>query len=335
MDANRIIVLIRKRVSEVTKFSKIAAIALLVMGVILAVLAFFIAQQTPEPKTNKSLVVRPEVKPFTAVVAARDLPAGHLLRAEDVTTDTFAQMPAEGIAQLNLVVGRTAAVEIGKDQVVAHSSLLEGIAGLLAAGERAVSIQVDEASAVGHKLKPGDWVDVFVVLRRDGQELEATQARMLLPRKQIIAYGARIHGATQDDETKNKDGTSLTARTAVIAVQVQEVNRLLLAEQQGQVQLALRSPLDHHEPSPAMLQQIAGLTVPSGLPPGASSEVNALNASLLPFKTSDLGKEIGKATTPAISKTAVKPSSSQGRAKTSNGVSVEVIRGTRKESIRY
>ena len=315
------------------KISKISAIALLVIGALLAVWAVLSTQKVAAPIASGAATNGAEIPQVQAVVAARHLPAGHWVTPEDITMKQFAQMPTEGVAKASLVVGRTTAVEIAQDSAFKASSLLEGLAGLLAEGERAVSIKVDEASAVGHKLKPGDWVDVFVVLRRDGQEVEATQSRMLLPRKRVIAYGAKTHSDVPESDAKNNDAQNVIARTAVLAVQVQEVNRLLLAEQQGQVQLALRSPLDHNEPSADMLSKIPGLNLSPDSNQSVSFETNSLDSSLLALKMSELGGD--RVASPIFNKSTHAAPLKLRRKSSSTGVAVEVLRGSRKEIIHY
>lgn len=314
-----------------TKTSKFAAVALLLMGGVLAVVGVMQGRKTDVAQPAVLATAVPQVD---VVVAARDLPAGQLLRAEDVMLQKQAALPAQAVGSSALVVGRSTAVEVAQGNPVLTTSLLEGLAGMLAEGERAVSIKVDEASAVGHKLKPGDWVDVFAVLRRDSQEVDATQARLLLPRKQVLAYGAQLYGEPAPDPGKTQEPQKAVARTAVIAIQVEEVNRLLLAEQHGQVLLALRSPLDHNAPSADKLKQIAGLNVTPVANSQVSQPVAALDASLTALTMAELSagtsaKPVAKAGGAPRAAGAVRTKAAPG------GVQVEVIRGTRKETVRY
>lgn len=318
------------------KISKIAAVLLLAMGVLLAMVAFFSNSNVPKNNQPLSAESAANTSKVQAVVAARDLPAGHLLTAEDVSLEHLPQMPPGGFASTSLVVGHSTSVEIAKNDVLTPLSLLDGLAGMLAAGERAVSIKVDEASAVGHKVRPGDWVDIFVVLRQDGKEVESTQARMLLPRKKVMAFGAKIQGEAKDEASKNKEPQSAVARTAVVAVQVEEVNRLLLAEQQGQVQLALRSPLDHNAPSADMLKQIPGISVRTVLNQDVSNETAAIDSSLMALKMADLGRDAKEAAASRAAKPPPgKPAVRKAGTTTAKGVPVEVIRGVHRDTVRY
>lgn len=317
------------------KTIKIFASLLLVIGFFLAAMAFFTSQREENAGLSKNFEDLVEEKKVQVAVAARDLPAGHLLTPEDIGLEKLAQMPQGGYATSSLLLGKTISQDIPKNQVLTKSSLLEGVAGMLAPGERAISIKVDEASAVGHKVQPGDWVDIFVVLRKDSQEVGDTQARMVLPRKRVLAYGAKIQGESMDTES-SKEQKNTVARTAVVAVQVDEINRLILAEQHGQMQLALRSPFDHNEPSADILKQIVGINVRHALNQDVSKETFALDASLTSLKLSELGRD--SALKPSAAAKNIKKTD-QGTRKTSSvgnrGQVVEVIKGVNRETVRY
>lgn len=321
------------------KYSKLLAILLLVLGILVAAGAWLLQPQQ-RPVVQSITPTVQESKKYTVVMAAQDLPAGHVITPADVSVANLSHVPAYGLTSSALVIGRSTAVEIVKDAPLLKTQLLDGVAGMLTAGERAVSIKVDEASAVGHKVKPGDWVDVFVVLKQDGQVVEDTQARLLLPKKRVLAYGAQLPESAQaepsEEEGSKKNNANAqpkpqTARTAVLGVQVEEINRLLLAEQYGSIQLALRSPLDVAEPSAERKQQVPGLTLTKALPADADPLQAAIDASLLALKMQDIAKDKLAETKAAVSKPASRPSSTRKAA----GNEVEIIRGTELQKTSY
>jgi pilus assembly protein CpaB len=257
------------------------------------------------------------------VVASKALPAGHLLQAEDVRLQPVAMLPPGAVALEASVLGRTLAQPAAEGDPVIASRLLGGIAAGLQAGERAVAIKVDESSAVGHKLAPGDWVDVLVVLRKDSQEVDATQARQLLARKRVLAYGSQMEGAAGKDGADEAARTGQPPRTAVLAVQAQEVNALLLAERQGQVLLALRNPLDREDaPSRAavpstevvVLEQLARTAPGRALPPSQTPSLLTAHHGLPP---------------------AARRPGGEGSPPRATGLAVEVLRGNRSETVHY
>jgi len=299
---------------------KFVALALVVLGGGLAWMAFLVSGSAKAPAAPAPGAVAP---PVSMVVASRALPAGHLLQAEDVRLQPVAMLPPGAVALEASVLGRTLAQPAAEGDPVIASRLLGGIAAGLQPGERAVAIKVDESSAVGHKLAPGDWVDVLVVLRKDSQEVDATQARQLLARKRVLAYGSQMEGAAGKDGADEAARTGQPPRTAVLAVQAQEVNALLLAERQGQVLLALRNPLDREEapsraavPSPevVVLEQLARTAPGRALPPSQTASLLTAHHGLPP---------------------AARRPGGEGSPPRATGLAVEVLRGNRSETVHY
>ena len=299
---------------------KFVALALVVLGGGLAWMAFLVSGPARAPVAPTPGTVAPTV---SMVVASKALSAGHLLQAEDVRLQPVAMLPPGAVALEASVLGRTLAQPAAEGDPVIASRLLGGIAAGLQAGERAVAIKVDESSAVGHKLAPGDWVDVLVVLRKDSQEVDATQARQLLARKRVLAYGSQMEGAAGKDGADEAARTGQPPRTAVLAVQAQEVNALLLAERQGQVLLALRNPLDREDapsrvavPSTevVVLEQLARTAPGRALPPSQTASLLTAHHGLPP---------------------AARRPGGEGSPPRATGLAVEVLRGNRSETVHY
>jgi pilus assembly protein CpaB len=137
------------------------------------------------------------------------------------------------------------------------------------------TMKVDEFSGVANRIAPGDYVDVFISLKntqRDKVQItpDDVQTRLLLSRLRVLAYGGRdlmssrssedtttpppLARPGSDDKTSRSEKRSSAAantepaRTAVLAVPLELVTRLLLGAQQGKLALALRHPGDHDAP---------------------------------------------------------------------------------------
>jgi pilus assembly protein CpaB len=123
---------------------------------------------------------------------------------------------------------------------------------------------VDEVNAVGDRVKPGNFVDVFFMLKRDGAaggaEIDTTQARLLLSRVRVLSFGdATLAGAADPADGSNAGGTQGArgpARTAVLAVATGDVNALTLAQSAGQLTLALRNPADRDVAEPLGMEPL-------------------------------------------------------------------------------
>ena len=257
------------------KAIRIAAILLLAVAALLMVLAFGIGRRAA-PTTEISSATLPTNPPKRMmVVASKELPAGQPITGADLTITEMALPPANGYTTISEVEGRTPARNIAAGAMITSEQLLQGIAIGIKPGERAVAVPVDELAGVSNRVTPGDYVDVFMSLQdpsNPGSGQTNTQARLLLSRLQVLGYGNADVGqaSSRADEQSNEVGTSspepgsraetiasrdgrssgsanadaAQARSAILAVPVQDAGRLLLAAHSGKLFLALRNPGD-------------------------------------------------------------------------------------------
>jgi pilus assembly protein CpaB len=113
-----------------------------------------------------------------------------------------------------------------------------GMVARIKPGQRAVSVKIDEVTAAGYQIKPGDLVDVMVVMevRGTGRRKE-TIAEVLLQRIEVAAIGQAI------DDTTPAGGTTQRprpAKSATLLVDEADAPKLHLAASRGRIALALR-----------------------------------------------------------------------------------------------
>lgn len=192
----------------------------------------------------------------TVVRAKQDI--GEL---EEITTDLVEQIevadtkliPAnERMATAEEVIGRVTSKSIPRQSPILKSMLSpegteSGMAGRIQPGYRAVSVKIDEASAVAFQVKPGDWVDVIVVMdvqsnnRQGGGSKKQTIAEVILQKVQVGAIGqitsGGAGGATADAKVK-------PAKSATLIVKEEDVPKLHLAGIKGKITLAMRGADD-------------------------------------------------------------------------------------------
>ncbi|QCX51989.1 Flp pilus assembly protein CpaB [Ralstonia pseudosolanacearum] len=232
-----------------SKYLQIIAAALLLLAVVLGVVAWKNAHRPPAPavaqqnENGKTL--------YPVVVTVKPLEAGKPITADQVGVESLPINPADAFSEVNKVVGREPIVPIGIGVPLIGSQLSSGLALQVVPGQRAVAITVDEVVGVGNRVMPGDYVDVFLVLRKDGQEIDDSKARLLLPHLRVLAFGPL---AVNEGEQKPADAGTATrrvdqAKTAVLAVPVESVGQLAIAQQSGRLLMALRNPSDEAEPT--------------------------------------------------------------------------------------
>ncbi|HHX4059960.1 MAG: Flp pilus assembly protein CpaB [Burkholderia contaminans] len=243
--------------------TKIIAGLLIALAVLLGIYAWMLGRAPAHPPAAAPAVATVQAVPV--VVATRLLPAGQPIPADALKLASAPMMPTGGFSDPSLPVGRIPANDILAAAPVVEGGLTSGLANQVAPGERAVAIKVDETNAVGNRLRPGNFVDVFLNLRRDnsgmaqtGSEIPNSQARLLMSKLRILSFG---------DATPDRDGSGGpggAVRTAVLAVPTAQVDALTLAEASGRLTLALRNPRDDEVATQTVAIRTAGDLTPSG-----------------------------------------------------------------------
>lgn len=261
------------------KATRLAALLLVAFAVVLLLLAVLLGlrgrSQNSGPTPTMSLA--PARAHAQVLVAARDLPAGEPLDANDLRVLEVDAMPPGSYAEPGALVGKILSTPVAAGAVINAGVLAHGLALELQPGERAIAVPVDELSGAGNRVAPGDYVDVFMNLKSRTRDGEDTQNRLLLSRLRVLSYGAQdigqapappasgadaaaSGGNARAEAIAARDGGSSTAstanaapaRSAVLAVPVEQANRLLLAAQGGKLFLALRHPSDNGNPDESL-----------------------------------------------------------------------------------
>ncbi len=210
----------------------------LISGLMAAYLAFRFLRQP----TVTNVVQASEAPTVPVMVAARDLPFGHMLENQDVravewpagaTPQGFAREPAE-------VVGRGLISAIRMNEPVLASKIASpesggGIPLAIDEGYRAVAVRVNEVIGVAGWVSEGQRVDVLVTLDQ-GAQIDQPVTRIVLQDIPVLRIG-QIPAVNDQNEAQ-----MVTVVTLVVTPE--EAERLTLAETKGQIRLSLRNPLD-------------------------------------------------------------------------------------------
>lgn len=262
------------------KLTRIAAILLIGLAVILAIVAFGVSRRASQTPPGTPATANAPAQPATwpVVEAVGALPAGRPITAEDLRVTGHPQRPTGGYTSVNALIGAVPTQDIPAGTQIQTAQIAQGFSLRLNPGERALAVPVDELVAAGNRIQPGDFVDVFLNLRASGglRDDGDAQTRLLLSRLRVLSYGAHdvqsvatvpadgsepppadsraqdITGGSSSAGGSRSDGSTAPARSAVLAVPVAEANRLLLGAQQGKLFLALRNPADIGLPDQAL-----------------------------------------------------------------------------------
>ena len=110
-----------------------------------------------------------------------------------------------------------------------------GLASVIPVGKRAVSVRVNEIIGVAGFVLPRTRVDVLVSVNTGGEKGRSA-SRMILQNVEVLAAGQKIE---QDERGKPE-----TVNVITLLVTPQEAEKLTLASNEGDLQLALRNSLD-------------------------------------------------------------------------------------------
>ncbi|RIX84002.1 Flp pilus assembly protein CpaB [Acidovorax cavernicola] len=323
--------------------TKIIAAILVLLALALGGYAWMLSRKAPPPPTQTPAAMAApgkvnQAQTFPVVVAAKALPAGQPIPVDALRVERLTINPAGAFQETAPLAGRVPVIDLGEGSPLLQGQLVSGLALRVTEGERAVAVKADETMGVGNRVQPGDFVDVFLMLKSDGKDIDRSQARLLLSRKRVLAYGGASVDGLPSKTDKNAGSQSQqrpeTARTAVLAIPVEDVNRLTLAENSGRLLLALRNPTDMSEPDPKLFADLPTALQPASLkgrdprrPPLEGLDRAQAGMTTVDFVTG------GK---PGALRTATgTPRPAPPTERTGGGLKVEVIRGDRSETINY
>jgi pilus assembly protein CpaB len=234
----------------------------LLAGVLLSVVWI---QQSPQSGTQG----RTPILPTQAILtAARPIPVGTLLRLEDMVWN---EVPEVAIVGANIVRGRASETDfVGsvtrrafheREALVATAFVKPGdrefLVTALAPGTRAVSIGVDAAQGTSGLMLPGDRVDVILAQNFNVQGTDPRQksvAETVLHDLRVIAVDQISNPVAKPAEPRLGGPASefRVPKTITLEVTEQQGQKLLVADQLGKIQLALRGRQSSEPSSPTL-----------------------------------------------------------------------------------
>jgi len=199
--------------------------------------------------TIKRIPVREvEIAKAFVVVAARSLPTGVRLTADDVR---LAPWPASSVvpgsfSTVDAVVNRGLLSAAISNEPIVEEKLAprEAGAGLppsIPPGMRAMSVKVNDVIGVAGFIDPGTRVDLVVTMRKK----DDTESRTVVSNVQVLAAGRRADQQQKPKDAKAAAGAAATAAVVTLLVSPSDAERVALAQAEGQIMLVMRNPLDN------------------------------------------------------------------------------------------
>lgn len=252
---------------------------LIVISLLLAVAAAWVANRWLLAQTAPR-----ETGPGTVPVAtaALTIPLGTKIEARHVAVIQMLKdtAPEGAFPTVAAVEGKIALAEMVKGEILfAKRFADQGQGSTLAAvvGEnmRAVSVRVNDVVGVAGFLLPGNRVDV-VSAYREGSD---THSETVVQNVKVLAV----------DQTASSDKNEpVVVRSVTLEVTPEDAEKLILAEQRGSIQLALRNPLDD------AVTPVAKKAAPPPAAPAPKQRARAAPPPESPGVTVIRGTDVGK-----------------------------------------
>ena len=190
------------------------------------------------------------------MVAAAALQPGTPLTADNLTTANWPNnVPLDGLLEKKEdVIGRVLIYPVGAKEPVMQRDLASagsfGLSARIPDGMRAMAVKTNEVSSVAGFIFPGSHVDVLGTFRMEGNN--STISRTVLQNVQVLSTGTKT---APDPNGKPENVTVVT-----LLVTPEQSTKLVLAQNQGTIQIALRNGGDSVNPEVASvdLADLAG-----------------------------------------------------------------------------
>lgn len=216
-----------------------------VMAIVAALLARgMMGGGTPKVEAKNS----PQMPMSEVLVAGSNLQPGQALTAEMVR---WQKWPASSVDASFITRGSVGGVEeivkgtvvrspLMPGQPITNTSIIHGDAtGFMAAtlnpGMRAISIAISTDSGAGGFILPNDRVDLILTRKADANRVNAS----------VVLTDVRVLAVDQTYK-QDKDTKTVIGKTATLEVSLGEAEKVVKAQSQGVLSLALR-PLDNTE----------------------------------------------------------------------------------------
>jgi pilus assembly protein CpaB len=189
----------------------------------------------------------PKVKTVQLVGAARDLPEGTLIKAEDLTVlDWAGNAPPHAVMKAEEAIGRGVTGQMYAGEPVLDTRLAAkgagaGLAAMIPPGMRAVAVRVNDVVGVAGFVVPGMHVDLIINgTPPTGSPTGAgTMAKTLLQNLEVLSAGQNIQ--------KDAEGKPQPVQVVNLLVTPDQAEILSLVTNDARIQLVLRNPMDKDE----------------------------------------------------------------------------------------
>lgn len=261
-----------------------ARIAVLAVAAIAGLLAWRLASSIDAGPPVEAEAPVPQVELAKVLVAARDIQPGETITAADMRWENWPResandafvTEASNADAINDLAGVIARGAFFTGEPIRHAKIVKSgqggyLSAVLPAGMRAISTKTSPQTGAGGFILPNDRVDVILTRR---QEARGNETKDLYTSETVLQ---NVRVLAIDQTVEEKDGNKVVVgNVATLELGPRQSEVLALAEQLGEISLALRSILDGDEAAEAESGNSHGGTV-TIVKYGVSRQVSGTN----------------------------------------------------------
>ncbi len=229
---------------------------IVIASIVLGVLAAVAAGRYLESARAR---LQAQAEPVKVLVAVTEVPKG--TSAEDLMKKGLAEVrsvprqyvAASAVSSVDAIAGQVLVQPLAPGEQVTTTRFQYaesvGLAFSIPEGHVAVAIPADDVKCVGGLIRPGDFVMVTASFD-ESKGLREAQTRVLLPRVRVLAVGRDLTGSQEASSERegrgivgstggDRSASANSASTITLALVPEDVEKLVHAERQGTVWLAL------------------------------------------------------------------------------------------------
>ncbi len=213
---------------------RVVVILAVIFGLLASVAIYRYLAQYDRVIKEKQIATQP------VVVAATDLPFGTVLNDDNMEAASWPVeiVPAGAVTSTADLAGRVVRTPVSAGEPVLEGKLApvgidRGLPMRVPVGMRAMTVPVNTVSGVAGFVLPDTKVDVVVTIRPETKK--ETVSKILLQNLSVLAA---------DQKLEDADGRPMKVQSVTLLVTPTEAEKLALAANMGDIQLALRSPAD-------------------------------------------------------------------------------------------
>jgi pilus assembly protein CpaB len=226
-------------------------------GTIYFVNSWMKAERSRLAAQQKKVVEEPRESGVFVLVAAKDLPAGHITTVSDLRWQSWPDksVPQQYVVKKEAIGSDIPAIYVGtvvrraiaaSGPITSDNLIKLGDRGFLAAvlkpGHRAIAVRIDETTGVAGLVYPGDRIDLILThevgVKKDGENETANKVRVgetILSNVRVIAIDQSL------EDVKAQKGATRAPKTATIEVTPQQAEVVAVAARMGTLTLTLQS----------------------------------------------------------------------------------------------